>query len=119
MSCTLATYTVTTSEPHTPTWNGSLAVTAVTPPNNGTFTLAGGSSGTTITVVCGTNPTSQLPTIAFTCNGVHYKTATKQANSNPPIFSGQVVNTKDPEAGTDTWTAETVGNEEGHGGPIS
>jgi len=117
MSCTLATYDVTTSETHTPTWNGTLAVTAATPPHNGTFTLTGASSGTTTTVICGTNPTSQLPTIAFTCNGVHYKTATRQASSNPPIFSGAVDDTKSPGAGTDTWTAETVGNDEGHGGP--
>jgi len=109
MPCTAATYSVTTTAAHTPTWAGQLIVNA---DGSGTFQPTGATSSNAVTIQCGTDPTSNLPWISFNYTAVtparHYQKASKVANSNPVKFQGSV-NNNSPEGDTDSWTALDAG----------
>lgn len=109
MPCTAATYNVTTTAAHTPTWAGTLTVNA---DGSGTFQPTGGTSSS-VTVQCGTEPITGVPWISFNYTAVtparHYQKATKVANSSPPEFKGSVNNNAGPGGDVDDWIADATG----------
>jgi predicted DNA-binding protein (MmcQ/YjbR family) len=106
MACTAATYTIGTSDNHTPPWSGTLAIAA---DGTATFLVTGTSTAVPVNVECGTDALGNW--IQFTNTSahpaVHYKKAHWVIVAND--YQGPCDNgTGGLNDTTDDWTASTT-----------